>query len=362
MSTKYIHLRLFVTAVLAVSVLCSQVGFAEQVKGLYKVTLPVASQSQSALKKATRAGLETVFIRVSGSQGVINQQQIAETINNASSYVKQFRYARVNRPKGGTQLQVSLEFESEQVDKALRDAGLPLWPSNRPTVLVWMVVEDRKSRRFASNDTDPEVVRAIRRHATRRGLAVKLPLLDLEDNLSVTPNQVWRLNSEKALLAAKRYEANTVLVGRVTHLNNGQWLGAWAYLFGEQRIRFDGDARSIDRYISDGLDLVADKLAAQYAIVPVSAADNGLLMRLTGINNFSDYARAISYLENVAAIRYANVINIQEDEIIVNLKADGLLEQLRQSLALDRRLQPAASSYQGEYDVVLDYRWPERRR
>ena len=72
-----------------------------------------------------------------------------------------------------------------------------------------------------------------------------------------------------------------------------------------------------------------------------------------------DYARAISYLENVAAIRHANVIDIQGSEIIVRLVADGLLPQLEQAFALDKRLQPMLSgAYQGEYSVVLDYRWP----
>jgi uncharacterized protein len=352
--------RFMLIALIALLVTLSTRTQAELVSGLYDVTLPVASQSKKNLAKATEEGLKTVFIRVSGNRSVINQHQIATAINKSSSYMKQFRYKRVRDAKEDKQqLVVSLEFESKLVDKALRDAGKPLWPRNRPSVLVWVVVDDRAGRRFASSESDPELINAISEHATRRGLAIKLPLLDLEDNLSVSPDQLWRLNSEKALDAAQRYNVDTVLVGRASHLNNGQWLGAWMYLYDQQRVKFDGDDHDINQYIGRSLDKVADLLAADYAIEPVNLAEGGLLMRLSGIKNFTDYARAISYLESVAAIRYANVVDIQGDEIIVRLTADGLLAQLQQSLALDKRLQPSeALAYQGEYAIVLDYNWP----
>jgi hypothetical protein len=102
-------------------------------------------------------------------------------------------------------------------------------------------------------------------------------------------------------------------------------------------------------------------MGAHYAIAPVDISEGGLLMRLTGVADFKDYARAITYLEGVAAIRHANVVQIEGNEIIVRLIADGLLPQLQQSLALDNRLLPAAggdAAYAGKYPIVLDYQWP----
>lgn len=333
---------------------------AEQVSGLYDVTVPVASQSSRDLRKASKEGLKRVFIRVSGNADVVNNSQIAASINRSQKLMNQFEYRQVEKPEeAGDQLLAVLEFEPALVDRQLRAAGLPLWSSNRPTVLVWMVVEDRQGRRFAGAENDPEIVQAIMRHAQRRGLAIKLPALDLEDMVAVSPDELWQLNSQRAKAAAERYAADTVLVGRASHLTNGQWLGQWRYLFNQQQYGIDGDAVDIDRYIAAGLDTVADLLAAEYAITPVNIAEGGVLIRLTGINNFVDYARAISYLEGVAAIHHANVIDVQQDEIIVRLVADGLLPQLEQAFALDRRLLPTLSgAYQGEYPVVLDYRWP----
>ncbi|MEE8058755.1 MAG: DUF2066 domain-containing protein [Pseudomonadales bacterium] len=349
--------------------------WAEQIDGLYKVAVPVQSQSSKALRKATREGLRTVFVRVSGNSKVITQHTIAEAINHAQHYTKQFHYERVRpthpisvnigRVDGDSlrrekeQLFAVLEFEPALVNQRLREAGLPLWSSNRPTVLVWLVVDDRGKRRFAGVENDLDIVQAITKNALRRGLVLKLPSLDLEDMVAVSPDELWQLNNWRAQAAAERYQADTVLVGRVSHLSNGQWLGSWLYRYDGQRLSFDSDADTIDSYIASGMDQVADLLAAAYAIAPVNIAEGGSLMRLGGISDFTDYARAIAYLEGVSAIHHANVVHIEGDEIIVRLIADGLLSQLEQVFVMDKHLLPAQGSlYQGEYPIVLDYLWP----
>ncbi len=334
--------------------------WAAQVEGLYKVSVPVSSQSSKELKRAGKEGLRTVFIRVSGNTGVASHQVIANAISRSQNYTRQFRYERlVNEDDGSEQLSVVLDFEPELVDKRLREAGLPLWSSNRPTVLVWLAVEDQAGRRFVNTEQDASIVSAITDNARRRGLALKLPALDLEDMVAVSPDDVWQLSSVRIQAAAERYQADSILLGRISLLTNGQWLGRWQYKFNGQRLTFEGDADNIHDYIGAGIDQVAELLAAEYAIAPVKIAENGVLMRLSGISHFVDYARAISYLESLSAIQHANVVHIKDDEIIVRLVADGLLPQLKQAFALDNRLLPAqTASYQGQYPIALDYQWP----
>ena len=336
---------------------------AEQVEGLYTVAVPVSSQSSSDLKSATRAGLMTVFIRISGQTELV-QQPIKKAISRANNYTRQYRYETVAGLKqdqqDSEQLMAVIDFEPILVDQTLRQAGLPFWSSNRPTVLVWMVVEDADGRRFVSAERDADIIRAVTDNATRRGLAIKLPALDLEDMVAVSTDDVWQLNGWRAQAAAERYQADTVLFGRVSKLTNGEWLGRWYYRYDQQPLDFDGQAFTANDYVAVAFDQVAQLLARQYAIAPVNIADNGVLMRLTGVEGFVDYARAISYLESVAAIRHANVVNVADDEIIVRLVADGLLSQLQQSFSLDKRLQPQTMDrYQGDYVIDLDYRWPQ---
>lgn len=333
-------------------------ALAENVQNLYDVEMDVVSQQNSALKKAAKSALETVFIRVSGSRSVADNRQIAGAIANAQQFIKQFQYRRVNQA-GSEQLQVVIEFEQTLVDRSLREAGLALWAENRPSVLLWLTVEDSKGRRFASEDSDPDIVAAITDSATRRGLAVKLPLFDLQDALAVDPDEAWTLNSWRLLSAAKRYGSDALLLGRFSKLSSGELLGVWRYQAGALEKNYRAQSGSAREYIADGLNVVADLMASQYAVAPIELADNGVLMRLTGVENFVDYAAAVAYLEGVASIRHANIVDLNGDEIILRLSADGHLSQLRQIFALDNRLQAAVESdYAGAHTIALDYQWP----
>lgn len=335
-------------------------SYAEQVSGLYDVTLPVSAQSSQELGRATREGLKTVLVRVSGSSAVLTQRPVIAAIKQASSYTRQYGYEYYrNEEDDSEQMRVLVEFEPKLIDQLLRGAGLPLWSSNRPSVLVWMVVDDIDGRRFVGPERDPSIVKAVRDNAIRRGLSVKFPDLDLQDMVALSVNDLWQLNEHKAGPALERYKADTVLLGRVSKLTNGEWLGRWSYSDALQQYRFDGEGETVEEYVGAAIDEVAEVLASQYAVVPVNTTQDGVLMRVSGVTGFIDYARVISYLESVAAIRHANVVYINGDAIVVRLIADGQLSQLAQSFALGRKLQAVNRGRMvDKYRLDLDYHWP----
>lgn len=336
---------------------------AEQLKGLYEVVVPVESQSSKALRQATAQGLETVFIRVSGRQDSVRHEEIQMALGTAQLYLKQYSYRRDrNSEDGSEQLNLLLEFEQGQVDKQLRLAGLPLWSSNRPSVLVWLAIEDGDGRRIVGTELSPGVVSSIDYHATRRGLAVKMPLLDLEDTIAISEQALWNLDEQNVAEASRRYQPDTLLLGRANLLSTGVWLGAWRFSFAGRYSEFEVEASNIDTFVAEAMDWVAELLSEQYAIAPVSIAEEGIRMRLTGIQGFTDYARAVSYLESLAAIRHANVVAINGDEIVLRLVAEGQLQQLQQAIARDGRLLPVATNLMAEAvadeAIVLNYQWP----
>ncbi len=333
---------------------------AGQPGGLYAVVVPVASQSSGDLRKATASGLKTAFIRVSGRADVAQYKEIQAALGSAQVYLKQYSYQRDRDAALGTeQLQLLLEFERAQVDKQLRVAGLPHWSSKRPSVLLWLVVEDGKGRRIVGTELSPEIVMAIQRHATRRGLPVELPLLDLEDNAAVSTEALWQLDRQQAEQVSRRYQPDTLLIGRASQLSNGQWLGRWRFIDEGQVREFELQAADVNDYVGQAIDTVTAILSAQYAIAPVSIAEEGVLMRLSGIKSFSDYARAIRYLEGLTAIRDANVINIDGEVIIIRLFAEGQLQQLELVLARDKKLLPISALVLPEYTIALNYQWPD---
>jgi hypothetical protein len=341
----------------------TNIAQAEEISGLYQQSVVVKSQSAKELKRAAKAALETVFIRVSGNANVASQQQIRSAVAKARSYLKQFSYQRHPLPdQSGEELRVLMEFEQQLVDDKLRFAGLPIWPTNRPSILVWLVVDDIDGRRFMGSEATPRLVEQMVEHTARRGLALHLPLLDLEDSMVLSPNELWQLNLGQAQRAAQRYQADTLLIGRVTHLSNDEWWGSWIYQFDNEQISFDTESKDSHSYIATALDTIADRLADSYAIVPIKMTEGDLLMRVEGVKTFTDYARLIQYLESKAAIRQANPIDIRDGEVIIKLTADGQLQQLQQALSLDKKLIPAEKIAQTQYSVQLNYVWLREER
>lgn len=335
---------------------------AEQLQGLYDVELKVSSQSRRDRRKATVEGLKTVFVRISGNHSVLEQASIKASYKKAESYLKQFSYVkRQDVESGDEQVIIHMEFEATLIERLLREQGLPMWSSNRPTVLVWLVADGPEGRHFVGAG-DERIVAQIQAQAKRRGLAIKMPSLDLEDSVALSPNELWSLSLWSAQRAASRYQADSLLIGRMTELSNGQWIGSWVFNNAGQPSKLDSDAPKLDTFMGEGMDLVADRLAATYAIVPVKMSAQGVLMRLTGINNFADYARAVHYLEQLSAVRYANPMHVEKNEMLVHLIADGQLHQLEQSLALGKRLKKIsplevldAAAYP---PIQLNYHWP----
>jgi hypothetical protein len=347
---------------LAYSVLCSMVS-AEPLNDLYKVVVPVASQSSADLRTASGAGLATVFIRMSGRADTLQSPLIKQAMGNAQSYLQQYSYTRVRDPNDGSeQLNLVLDFEPGQVDAQLRAAGLPMWSANRPSILLWLAFDEGAGRQVVGVQSSPQTVAAIEVHAKRRGLPIHLPLLDLEDNIAVSAQALWSLDLAKAEQASSRYQPDSLLIGKASLLSTGKWLGAWRFSFDGRTVDFETEAADLDAFVGQAIDRVAEQLSGTYAILPVSIARDGILVRLGGIETFTDYARAIRYLEGLAAIRSASVVAIDGNEIILRLAADGQLQQLQQVISRDGLLLPGAArvTAAGQRDeVLLNYQWPD---
>ena len=353
----------FKRGVLAVLALLTLQAWAEVVPGLYRVEVPVAQQSAQALQRAAAEGLEQVLVRISGQRDLSGNAEIRQALSQADRYLEQYQYLRREpEPEGGPptepELLAEVAFEQQEVEQLLRRAGLPIWSPNRPTVLVWLVMDDARGRALVNSETHPQLVKALRAEARRRGLALKFPLLDLEDTAALSVEELWAMRDEAVARASERYDPGAVLMGRVSRVSSGQLLGGWRFLFAGDSYSIDAQAQDAAAFVAPAVDRAADALAAEYAIWPVKIAEEGLLLRLTGVTDFHDYAQAMDYLQRTPAIQEVDVLRVEGDELLLRLVAEGQLEQLRRVLELGNKLQPEETAT-GE--AALSYRWAGQR-
>ena len=324
---------------------------ADVVEDLYWAEVAVADQSSKSLASAARDALADVLVKVSGSAAILRNPVIKESLGEARSQVVQYAY---RRGEEADELFARFEFDDRFVSDLLVRAGEPLWTANRPRVLVWLVVEDQGARQFVDLDGSPELVEQLLAEFGRRGVPVQLPLYDLADAAAITTEQAWRLNASALRSASERYGVQDILAGRLAGLSSGSWAGEWTYLEGGERIDRAFTTPTTEAFARAGASLVAESMSARYAVAPAASGGVGVLMTVTGVERYADYAGIVAWLEGLELVEHANIEYLEGDRIQLRLHAGAAPAQLAPIIELNRRFRPQPDPDSG---VVLSYQW-----
>ncbi len=333
---------------------------AEVVPDLYAASVPVAEQSQAELQRAAAAGLREIAVRISGRSSAANDPNLAPLFANAMHYLDQYRYER----NAATDMPwlARLRFGAALIDNTLRAAGVPVWGNNRPALQVWLVLDDGRSRNFV--DAASPLADALREQFQRRGLVLHFP----PDFSAATPDDIWQMQVTKLLDNAKTAGATAAehadgyLIGRISQVPGGSWLGSWMLAINGQQFSAEGEGDSLPTFLAPTLDRLVDNFSVQYAVAANTAAE-GFVLRITGIANFDDYAAAMNYLRHLGLIKAVSPVVLRDDEMLLQLKVEGSTEQLARQLALESRLTPEANdanTLKGTntpLPATLSYRW-----
>jgi hypothetical protein len=329
---------------------------AEIVRDLYSAEVPVADQSEQALAAAAGEALAEVLVKVSGSEEVLRDAPIRAALGKARDHVQQYVYRRRAGPGGA--LGAHFEFDEGFVTGLVTEAGAPLWTANRPRVLVWLVLEDSDGRNFVTGESEPDLTRSLLAEFSRRGVPAQLPLFDLSDASALSPEQAWRLHAPSLRGASLRYDVQDVLAGRMAPLSAGEWVGEWSYLHGSERLDRSLTAPTPEAFMRQGAALVAENMASRYAVLPSRGDGGTVLMSVSGVYSYADYAAIVAWLEGLELVDSADVRRIERDTIELSLRAHTDAASLATMIALNERLQPLPDPYGGTpRSSSLSYQW-----
>ncbi len=307
---------------------------------LYVAEVYVTSETDAQRLSGARAGLLQVLVRVSGSQAVLDSPDIRTALRSPTRYYYQYSYRSTDRTfQVGDQILpgriLRLSFEPSAVAGLLREAGFPVWGSNRPSVMLWLAVRDETGRRLIS-DGDVSALRdALDEQARARGLPLLYPLLDLEDTARISEAEVWGAFLDRIDAASVRYNPDSILSGRIQQDAAGAWRASWVTRVDGNWQRGEGAAASVQELLADVVDELADRLANRYA---VGSAKGELVLRIEDVTTASDYARVLSYLTNLSPVLDVAVVKVEGTDLELRLSTEGQQEQLIQLIELDRQM------------------------
>jgi len=263
---------------------------------LYEVSVPLQGTTEADRATAMAEALKAVAVRASGRREAADHPAISGA--SPAKYLQRYSTTADRKLKVG--------FDRGSIEKLLQQAGLPLWPAERPLTVVSAPV------------TDPTEVEAA---AEWRGLPI-----------------AWSIGEATAISSGAR--------ATLTGVPSGADF-AWTFTHDGRTAQARGSAQA-------GIHLAADTLAARYA--PASTrSSSSLSLRIGGMDDLADYAGLLEYLRSLSLVRDVEVESLDGAVVRLRMVVRGDRELLGRIAALDGRLQPGAAADAGaepEVDFV----------
>jgi hypothetical protein len=290
---------------------------------LYQATVPLAGTAEADRVAAFGEALKVAAVRASGRSDAGAAPAIAGAAAAPANYVQQYATT--------TERMLKVGFDGRAMERLLQQAGLPLWPAERPatTILLFLPAVAGAARAVTAAERPPERT-AIERAAASRGVPLEWPTATVD--LAAARAQAAAAGSKGAILV-------------------GAPAGAgydWTFGHAGQSERGQGG-------VTAGLGLAADTLASRYA--PGSTRSlQPVPVRVGGLDGVRDYAALTRYLESLSLVRAVSLRALSGSAAQFDLEVRGDLELLRRIVALDGRLAPAPRSASPTADAP-DFVW-----
>ena len=336
-------------------------------ENLYQAEVLSESQSDAQRRIDASEGLSQVLMRVSGRSDILQNPVIVAALKTPEQYYSEFSYARVEAvndeavalPQPGldplpaeTPRQVMrIRFAPSLIAKILREAGLPVWGSNRPSVLSWMAIDDESGRQVLGEANPSLFAKTLNQAARARGVPLLLPLWDLEDSRGVSSSEIWGRFLGRIEAASKRYSPDKILVFRAESEFSNQWRGDWSLGEGGQWRSGTVYGESQAQLATALVGVLASVLSEQYA---VTSTRSEVRLTVEGITEIQDYAEVSRYLEGLTQVMSVQPVRILTDMVEFKLRSEGEVQQIIDVIALDRKLSLLRLD---ESSSTLWYRW-----
>jgi hypothetical protein len=309
---------------------------------LYQAAVAVSGQGVQERDKAIGEALRKVLVRVTGSARLGAGPEARALAGEAAALVQQYRYETTSpTTDGGGSQTLVVRFDPAALQAALRDRGLPIWGEPRPSVLVWLGLDDQGGRRFLQAERYPELLQALERVSAERGIPLLLPLMDMEDLGRLRAADLWGGFEEPVRQASDRYAADLILVGRLSGAGGDLWNGGWELLYTDRSDSWRGRAATPAEAAGQAMREAADRIAARYApALAGQASSSRLLVRVDGVSDLQGYFRVETLFRSLDSVEQVDVARVEPDWVLFRIAVRGGGDALRVGASLGRVLTP----------------------
>ena len=298
---------------LTLCLLCSAgASVAATFNDLYVVRQPIAQNSQEALAKARSQAFTALILRLTGDANALD----APALKALGSSAEAVQRAEVD----ATGKALMVEFDRQKVQTALDQANIARLGANRPAVLAWWLNQSLEQSQLIGG-AQPGA-QTLLNAAQYRGVVLRLPMADLEEQLSVDQALLAQQQASALAKVSARYAPQAILAVQVDQ-QDSPMRADWQLWLGDER--FAGTAEA------EQLSAVADQIMREVAttLVPKSAQGPGSASSFTLEFSGVDFAR-YSALDRLMESFSAQLLQSQGQQLSYRVTASA--EQLREQL------------------------------
>lgn len=281
---------------------------------LYRVREPVTSQQPAERAAALQGAFDTLVLRLTGDPEAGQRPALDALRKDPQQLVGRYAY---------DDKAIVVDFDPTTTERSLRAAGVALWGADRPSVLGWWLNESVDGAQLVADGQQSAA--PLRAAAQHRGLPLRLPIGDLEEQLATTAELLKAERVTALQEASERYDADALLAVVARETDAG-WQADWQFRLGEAATggQAQGDSQAA---MADAVMLAVSRFLAPRYLTSASAETITLEILGADVERFAETERLLEPLG-------ARLLRMGSDRLVYRLEASP--EQLRAQLALAR--------------------------
>lgn len=333
--------------------LAGGVGAARPSNPLYETQVLATGFEPQDQPKLIQQAFKDLLIKLSGSAEALNRPAIQKALAEPDKYVSQFSY----QESATQQRFLRVRFDETLVNQLISTTGqavLSGYKQQPSSIVVWLVTQQEGHTQWAEEGLRQQ----WQTLAANRNLPLVFPLLDLTDMSLVSEQGTWSEDLSSLRMASKRYNADQLVIGKLTRQPTG-WHAQWILLTQGEPSRWENSYSNVETWVGESVEGLVAQLAKAQAHPTEPALVKTLQLSVTGVTALTDYTKVLDYLKNLPQVKEAEVAEINPAETIFKVRTTANQEQLTKSIESGQLLVQSSASQPDRLYYMMAAEAPE---
>ena len=316
----------FIKHIIFCLIIFSNTCFGKEFNELFVIYEPIESASQ--IEKSINNSFNSMIYRLSGNSSPSNIWKIINAGNARKDFIKSYSIKNID-----DESYLQVYFEKDLLITKFKELSIPLIGNSRPSILFLIKINSGSKAPYylsgseINSTIDTLVVNLFREISSKRAIFLELPEFDLI-NKNELSNHERLINSNNFI--ASQYKSDEIIVINITNTGLNSWT-----VDGDINLIHAGDnfenifINEFNKFLS----LKVDNILKNYLID--TTKNNLITISIGNINNFQNYKKSRSIIENLVGIKTIDINKFEINNITYQAEIYGDLDNVINELSVN---------------------------